>query len=365
MICIVVGTRPEIIKMAPVIRECQARKLDYCILHTGQHYSYSMDQVFFEELRLPEPEYKLEVVEDSQGAQTGEIIKRSEKVFADNPPDAVLVQGDTNTVLGAALAAVKLGIPVGHVEAGLRSFDRTMPEEINRVVADHVSDLLFAPTDVSRENLLSEGIPEERIHVTGNTIADAVLQHLKIAQDSSVLNTLGLNPREYAVLTLHRKENVDSEERFTSVIEGLERVDFDVVYPIHPRAMKNADAFGLSERLRNAVRVIEPLGYMDFLSLLTNARFVMTDSGGVQEEACILRVPCLTLRENTERPETVDIGANVIVGTSSDSIATWAGRLAGDDRVVASMRAEEAPYGDGTAAVKILDVLEEKLNLLS
>ncbi len=322
-IAIILGTRPEIIKMAPIIRECERRALDYFVLHTGQHYSHQMDSIFFEQLELPAARYNLDVGSASHAEQTGRILAGVEKVLMDERPDVVLVQGDTNTVLAGALAASKLHIKVGHVEAGLRSYDRTMPEEINRVVADHISDYLFAPTKNSRENLRREGIAEEKIYVTGNTIVDSVYQNLEIARRKvNVLADLGLKPKEYFLVTAHRQENVDSRERLGEILKGLELVSREfglpVVFPVHPRTKKMADEFGFEfEFDGNGIRAIEPLGFLEFLQLEANARLALTDSGGVQEETCILGVPCVTLRENTERPETVDVGANVLAGVSS------------------------------------------------
>jgi UDP-N-acetylglucosamine 2-epimerase (non-hydrolysing) len=304
-IAIILGTRPEIIKMAPIIRECQRRNLDYFVLHTGQHYSYQMDSIFFEQLELPAARYNLDVGSASHAEQTGRIMAGVEKVLMDERPDVVLVQGDTNTVLAGALAASKLHIKVGHVEAGLRSYDRTMPEEINRVVADHISDYLFAPTENSRQNLRKEGIAEEKIHVTGNTIVDSVYQNLEIAKRKvNVLADLGLAPKEYFLVTAHRQENVDSRERLGEILKGLEMVsrefELPVVFPVHPRTRKMAAEFGFEF---DGIRAIEPLGFLEFLQLEANARMALTDSGGVQEETCILGVPCVTLRENTERPK--------------------------------------------------------------
>ena len=250
MIGIIVGTRPEIIKMSPIIVECEKRGVEYTLIHTGQHYSYNMDKIFFEELELLAPHYSLDVGEkySTPGAQTGEMIKGIEKILMEGKEalDIVLVEGDTNSVLAGAIAAVKLHIKVGHVEAGLRSFDRSMPEEFNRILTDHISDLLFAPTEKSKINLLDEGISEENIFVTGNTIVDAVYRNLKIAKKKSkVLKELGLEKEKYIVLTLHRQENVDMQQRFSNIIEASTRLDFQVVFPIHPRAKKMAEKFGL------------------------------------------------------------------------------------------------------------------------
>ena len=336
--------------MAPVIRECQRRGLNFCIIHTGQHYSYQMDRIFFEQLELPQPDHNLDVGSGNHGEQTGRILADLEAVLMAERPDVVLVQGDTNTVMAGALAASKLHIKVGHVEAGLRSYDRSMPEEINRVVADHVSDYCFAPTETSKANLLKEGIAEEKIHVTGNTIVDSVYQNLEIAMRKvNVLDDLGLEPRGYFLVTSHRQENVDSKERLEEIIRGLRMVQSEfglpIVFPVHPRTQKMAESFGFE---LDGIRTIEPLGFLEFLQLEANARLALTDSGGVQEEACILGVPCVTLRDNTERPETVDVGANVLAGARSTQIM---------DRARQMLEAETGwknPFGDGRAGESIV-----------
>jgi UDP-N-acetylglucosamine 2-epimerase (non-hydrolysing) len=352
-IAIILGTRPEIIKMAPIIRECEHRALDYFVLHTGQHYSHQMDSIFFEQLELPAARYNLDVGSASHAEQTGKIMAGVETVLIDERTEVVLVQGDTNTVLAGALAASKLHIKVGHVEAGLRSYDRSMPEEINRVVADHISDYLFAPTENSRENLRKEGIAEEKIHVTGNTIVDSVYQNLEIAKRKvNVLADLGLKSKEYFLVTAHRQENVDSRERLGEILKGLELVSREfslpVVFPVHPRTRKMAAEFGFEF---DSIRAIEPLGFLEFLQLEANARMALTDSGGVQEETCILGVPCVTLRENTERPETVDVGANMLAGTGSDKIMNCAMRMLETDT------RWKNPFGDGRTGERIVKIV--------
>jgi UDP-N-acetylglucosamine 2-epimerase (non-hydrolysing) len=353
MIAIVLGTRPEIIKMSPIIRECEARNLDYFILHSGQHYSYEMDRAFFEELELPEPKYNLDVGSGTQAGQTAKILTGIEDVLVKESPDIVLVQGDTNTVMAGALAAAKLHIRVGHVEAGLRSFDRTMPEEINRVIADHISDYLFAPTETARRYLQSEGIEENKICVTGNTIVDAVFQNREIAKKKAadILDALGLEPRGYFLVTAHRQENVDNPEKLRSIIAGLEAVhreySLPVIFPMHPRTRKMVEQFGIS---LDGISAMSPVGFLEFLQLESNARLVLTDSGGVQEETCILGVPCVTLRENTERPETIEVGANVLAGTDSAEILRCAQHMLDRNGRWSN------PYGDGTAGSMITTI---------
>ena len=350
---IVLGTRPEIIKFSPIIRECKRLNLDYFVLHTGQHYSYNMDRVFFEQLELPEVAYNLDVGSGTHAEQTGKILVGVEKVLQKEEPDVVLVEGDTNTVLGAALAAAKLRIKVGHVEAGLRSYDRRMPEEINRVLVDHCSDFLFAPTEKSKQILLYEGISEAKVFVVGNTIVDAVAQNLGIAKlKTSILNELGLKGGEYFVATAHRQENVDDPKRFGDIIKGLSRArrEFGVqlVYPIHPRAKKRLEEFGLESRV---LRLIEPLDYLGFLQLESTAKLVFTDSGGVQEETCILGVPCVTLRDNTERPETLDVGSNILAGTNPSKI------VEGAKTMLNRNISWKNPFGDGTSGMRIIERL--------
>jgi UDP-N-acetylglucosamine 2-epimerase (non-hydrolysing) len=349
-IAIIVGTRPEIIKMSPVIRACAAGDLACCIVDAGQHYDRNMSAVFFEELELPRPDYQLAIGSGSQGQQTGRLLMAIEKVLLDSRPSIVLVQGDTNTVLAGALAAAKRHIPVGHVEAGLRSFDRNMPEEINRVLADHVSDLLFAPTAGAAEHLLREGIERDKIFVTGNTIVDAVWQSLEIARrNSTILAQLSLAPRSYILLTAHRAENVDNRQRLADLLSALQVVhratNLPIIYPIHPRTKLRITESGLC--LPAGVRAVEPLGFLDFLSLEAEARLVLTDSGGVQEESCILGVPCVTLRDNTERPETVEVGANVVAGVRSETV------LAGVEAMLKVAGEWRNPFGDGESGARI------------
>lgn len=350
---IILGTRPEIIKMSPLIRECEKKNINYFVLHTGQHYSYEMDRAFFEDLDLPKPAYNLDVGSGSHAEQTGKIMEGIEKVLIEEKPDVVLVQGDTNTVLAGALAASKLHIKVGHVEAGLRSYDRSMPEEINRVVADHISDYLFAPTELSKQNLLKEGIDESKIFVTGNTIVDAVFQNLEISnQKIDVLNDLGLKSKEYFLLTSHRAENVDNREQLGKLLKGISAIQKEyslpVVFPVHPRTEKRIKDFGL---LLEGIMPIKPVGFLEFLQLEANARLVFTDSGGVQEETCILGTPCVTLRDNTERPETLEVGSNVLAGVEPDRI------IQSTLKMMHEKRSWINPFGDGKAAEKITDTL--------
>ena len=347
-VTIVLGTRPEIIKMSPIIRALEERGMEFFILHTGQHYSYNMDQIFFEQLKLPQPKYNLRVGSGTHAEETGKMMIGIEKVLLDEKPDIVLVEGDTNTVLAGALASVKVGVTLGHVEAGLRSFDRSMPEEINRIVADHVSDLLFAPTEVAKGNLLREGIPEYKIYVTGNTIVDAVYQNLKLAEAVNVQ----FADDDYFLVTVHRQENTDNPMRLKGIIEGLKLVkeyfNTPIIYPAHPRAVKMINKYGIDTE---GLNLIEPLDYLSFLKLESKAKLIFTDSGGVQEEACILRVPCVTLRYNTERPETIDVGANILAGTEPNNILEKAKIM------IDANRNWRNPFGDGRAAERIVNII--------
>jgi UDP-N-acetylglucosamine 2-epimerase (non-hydrolysing) len=335
--------------MAPVLRLCR----DFYLLHTGQHYSYEMDGIFFEQLQLPQPNYNLAVGSGPHGEQTGRMLQGIEHVLLADRPDAILVLGDTNTVLAGALAAGKLHIPVGHIEAGLRSGDRAMPEEMNRIVADHISDRLFAPTESAAAGLRTEGIAPKRIFVTGNTIVDAVLTHRTIAERSStVLDQMGIAPGAYIPLTAHRPENVDQPERFQGILNGAASIARDlglpVLFPIHPRSRLMLER----HRLRtDGVRLVPPLSYLDFLHLLDCARLVLTDSGGIQEESSILGVPCVTLRDNTERPETVAIGANILAGTNPAAI------LRAARQQLEAPNHWQHPFGDGAAAGRIIDLM--------
>lgn len=358
--CIVVGTRPEIIKMSPIIREFENKNINYFMIHTNQHYSYNMDRIFFEELRLPEPRYNLEIGSGSHGVQTGKMLIEIEKTLNMEKPDIVLAEGDTNTVLATALAASKCHVDIGHVEAGLRSFDMKMPEEINRLLTDHLSSYLFAPTDISKANLIKEGISQDKIHVVGNTIVDATFHNLKIAEAKSVImNKLELVENNFFLITLHRQENVDDSKRLKKIIDSLKEIsnkfEIPIIYPIHPRSDKMMKRFGLKKELEETekMRLIESIGYMDFLILEKNAKLILTDSGGVQEEACILNTPCVTLRYNTERPETVKAKKNLVVGLECEDV------LKGVKEMLGRHLSEENPFGNGKTGQKIVEILSE------
>ena len=351
---IILGTRPEIIKLSGIIRYLTSTNKDFFIIHTNQHYSENLDAIFFRELGLLKPKYNLGIGSGSHGVQTGKMLAQIEEVLIKEEPDVVIVQGDTNTVLAGALSSAKLNIPVAHVEAGLRSNDRTMPEELNRIMTDHISSYLLAPTNGAKDILLGEGIPSDKIVVTGNTIVDAVFQNLKIAEEKSdVLSKLNLETDNYILLTAHRAENTDKMERLEGLLEGASNVGKNVlknvVYPIHPRTKKMIENFKIS--IPENIALVDPVGFLDFLLLQKNAHLILTDSGGVQEESCILRVPCVTLRDNTERPETVEVGGNVLAGINSATI------LEKSQEILTKARNWSNPFGDGNSSKYIIDHL--------
>lgn len=357
MISILLGTRPEIIKMSPIIRECEKRELDYNIIHSGQHYSENMDKVFFDQLELPKPDFNLNVGSGTQGLQTAKILCGCEKIFSDIRPDILLVQGDTNTVLAGALAASKMGIKIGHVEAGLRSYYKEMPEEINRILTDHCSDYLFAPTQKSYDTLINEGIPSQSVYITGNTVADSLFQNLSISDSKVNFKEDYLHEKnsEYFLATIHRKENVDDKNTLKEIMDALSDIskmyDIPVIYPIHPRSKKMIAEYNLSSE---GITFVDPLDYLTFIQAEKCAKLILTDSGGVQEEACILGVPCVTIRNNTERPETVDAGANILGGTKYDTIINAA------ETMLEKKGDWNNPFGDGHSAEKIIDIIQRE-----
>lgn len=368
-IAIVLGTRPEIIKMASVMDEIEKRGHELLLIHTGQHYDKEMSENFFIDLKLPTPNYNIHVGSGSHGKQTGKMMEGIEEVLLDEKPDILLVQGDTNAVLAGALVASKLHIPVGHVEAGLRSFDETMPEEINRLAADICSKLYFVPTEESAINLAMEGISRKRIFITGNTVVDACFRNLEISKnrDKSEYDEglAGLdidNMENILTLTMHRAETVDDKERLTNIIEALEKLDdMNIIFPIHPRTKKTMENFNLFDRLNDLdhVHIIKPVGYLDFLLLISKSTIILTDSGGLQEEAITLDVPALTLRYNTERPETVTAGGNILVGSDKEVILENARRILDDEKFANKMKSAKNPYGMGNAAELMIKIIEE------
>ena len=357
----VVGARPNFMKIDPVFRalEREPERFSTFLVHTGQHYDDQMSKIFFVNLGLRSPDVNLDVGSGTHAEQTGMIMIRLERVLLEQKPDLVLVVGDVNSTLAAAITAAKLHIPVAHIEAGLRSFDRRMPEEINRIVVDALSTYLFTPSRDANENLRREGIPDKRIYFVGNVMVDTLLRCRSLAEQSSIFAQLKLDKRDrYALLTLHRPGNVDKPEILLEILGAILKIqeELPIIFPIHPRTKKRIQEFGFHSMLEKAqnLRVIPPLGYIDFLALESHATFVLTDSGGIQEETTVLGVPCLTLRENTERPVTVTQGTNQIVGHDKDKIVATAFAIL--DGQVSRGRIPE--LWDGHAAERIAKVLQ-------
>jgi UDP-N-acetylglucosamine 2-epimerase (non-hydrolysing) len=381
----VVGARPNFMKIAPIIEELKKDQLkkdelkklpviEHCLVHSGQHYDKLLSGNFFADLGLPKPDVNLEAGSGSHAVQTAEIMKRIEPVLLDYKPQMVLVVGDVNSTLAAALTAVKLGIGVAHIESGLRSFDITMPEETNRKLTDAVSSLLFVTEQSGVENLKHEGVPAEKIFLVGNVMIDCLLRYRELAARSPILDRLGVRQngsgcRPYGVLTLHRPSNVDDPKTLHGILSAVSALaaELPVFFPIHPRTRKNIESFGLVRYLANAagscvgIVPLDPLGYLDFLSLNDRASIVLTDSGGVQEETTVLGVPCLTLRENTERPATVEHGSNQVVGVDSDRILAAARSILRKP----TRQSQRPPLWDGQAAPRIVAILREHLRRLA
>jgi UDP-N-acetylglucosamine 2-epimerase (non-hydrolysing) len=354
----VAGARPNFMKIAPLLRELGRRpRFEVFLVHTGQHYDEAMSIGFFRELGIAEPDVNLGVGSGTHAEMTAEVLRRVEPILAERRPDALVVVGDVNSTLAATLAASKLGVPVAHVEAGLRSFDRGMPEEINRILTDAISRWLFVTEPAGEENLAREGVDRSRIHRVGNVMIDTLLAHAEKARERPVLSELGLQPGGYAALTLHRPSNVDDPERLRSLFDVLEEIheELPIVFPAHPRtrARIERDLGGREPRLR----MLDPLGYLDFLRLMMDARLVLTDSGGIQEETTVLGIPCLTLRENTERPITVDQGTNHLVGADPATIQAEVRKILDGE----ARRGRVPDLWDGGAAARIVDILERDL----
>src|SRR5687767_13140821 len=350
-------------KVAPIVAAMKSRPHAFqpLVVHTGQHYDADMSDSFFRDLQLPQPDTHLGVGSGSHAAQTAAVMERFEPVVLRERPDWVLVVGDVNSTIACALVCVKLGVKVAHVEAGLRSRDRTMPEEINRLLTDQIADLLLTPSADADANLRAEGIPAERIRLVGNVMIDSLLQNLERARGSRIKHDLGVTDKEYGVLTLHRPSNVDAPETFARILAALETITqtLPLIFPVHPRTRKTIAELGLSDRVASLknLRLIDPLGYLDFLSLYSAARLVLTDSGGIQEETTALGIPCLTLRENTERPITVELGTNVVVGTDTARIVAGASAALNGS---AKKTTRQPPLWDGRTSERILDALEDQ-----
>ncbi len=357
----VVGARPNFMKVAPIVEAMKRRAGEFqsLLVHTGQHYDCMMSDAFFRDLALPEPDLHLGVGSGTHAEQTAAVMQAFEPVVVKEKPDWVIVVGDVNSTLACALVCVKIGVKVVHVEAGLRSRDRTMPEEINRLLTDQIADLLFTPSHDADKNLLAEGIRPKRIRFVGNIMIDSLLGYLPRAERSNVRVDLGVDSLDYAVLTLHRPSNVDDRATFARILDALEAIGkrLPLIFPVHPRTRKSIAELGFARRVEkaNGLRLIEPLGYLDFLRLLGGARLALTDSGGIQEETTVLGIPCLTLRENTERPITVKMGTNTVVGTDAEKIKSKAFAALEGPRGERAVRCP--PFWDGHTADRILAAL--------
>ena len=358
-IILVVGARPNFMKIAPLYDELKKRSKSLILLHTGQHYDEKMSKVFFEDLGMPKPDIYLGVGSGTHAVQTADVMVKFEQVCFDSNPELVLVVGDVNSTLACSLVSAKLCIPCVHLEAGLRSNDREMPEEINRLVTDVLSDLLLTPSPDADENLIKEGTPENKIKRVGNIMIDSLFNNLERAKRSNLVNELNIEKGTYALMTLHRPSNVDSPEPFMRILEAIKQIceNTYVIFPIHPRTKSNAKKFGLDQELESIDKLVllEPLGYLDFISLMSQSKFVLTDSGGLQEETTALGIPCLTLRENTERPITVSEGTNVVVGSDTKAIIHHVNLIHRGE-----FKSGKIPeLWDGKTAIRISDEIEE------
>ena len=358
----VVGARPNFMKIAALIAECaRAPGISHLLVHTGQHYDPQMSEVFFRDLSIPAPNIDLGIGSASHAVQTAQIMIEFEKVCAKERPDCVIVVGDVNSTMAATLVAAKLNIPVAHVEAGLRSFDRAMPEEINRVVTDQLADYLFTTSREADENLKREGVNPKKIHFVGNVMIDTLLKHRGRAEGLNVASRLGVvDGQAYALMTLHRPSNVDNMAILQDILSAVRDIStsLPVIFPIHPRTSQRIREFELDAMVHDKIRLTDPLGYLDFLNLMSGARLVLTDSGGLQEETTILGIPCLTIRENTERPVTISEGTNELVGTDPARI-----REAADKILAGNWKIPRVPeYWDGKAAERIVAILTANLS---
>lgn len=348
----VVGARPNFVKIAPIISEVKKYPvIKYILVHSGQHYDKLMSDVFFKELDISKPDISLGVGSASHAAQTAQIMEKFEEVCLKEAPDLILIVGDVNTTLASALVAVKLGIKIAHVEAGLRSFDRSMPEEINRVLVDQISDYLFITEESAYYNLIKEGIDKKKIYFVGNVMIDSLIKNLN--NKTAIVEKLELIPREYCLVTMHRPSNVDNPEKLKEILGILQKINIPIVWPIHPRTKKNIDKFGFND-LAKDLKLIEPLSYLNFISLLSDCKFVLTDSGGVQEETTYLGIPCITLRETTERPITVQRGTNVLANTKKE-INESIDKIMRNKKFYYKKR--DIPKWDGKASQRIVSIL--------
>jgi UDP-N-acetylglucosamine 2-epimerase len=359
---LVVGARPQIIKSAPIIKEIlKQNEIALQLVHTGQHYDFEMSKIFFGELDLPDPVINLGVGSATHAFQTGKIMIGLETAMKDLKPDFVLVPGDTNSTLACALTAAKLNLPVAHIEAGARSYDMRMPEEVNRRLTDHCSRLLFAASENCATNLLREGLSKSSIYISGDTMFDVFMQHMSRVLENDVLNEFGVEERQFGVLTLHRPENVDNAVKLANIMRAMGKIqDLPILFPVHPRTMMRLNSEELSRVVvKSRVRIIDPVGYHTMLSLISKARIIFTDSGGVQKEAFWLHTPCVTIRESTEWVETIQLGANTLVRAEEDDILEKTRAILTASEVKKKLGALPNPYGDGKAAEKIISVLRK------
>lgn len=354
----VVGARPNFMKIAPIAHALKKTSIKHVLVHTGQHYDEKMSKLFFEDLKIPQPDIYMGIGSDTHAKQTAKIMTAFEDVLLEHKPDLVLVVGDVNSTMAATVVAAKMNIPVAHVEAGLRSFDRAMPEEINRMLTDSISDILFTTSSDADENLVKEGVDRKRIFLVGNVMIDTLMAQKEAALRSNILTELGVKENEYALVTLHRPSNVDHKENLTNLLDVFEQLQSStkIIFPVHPRTRQKFDSFGLTQKIAGMKNLIfvEPLGYLEFMKLMMSARIVFTDSGGVQEETSCLGVPCLTLRENTERPITITHGTNHLVGMSKPKILKTAQAILKQKE----QPLKKIPYWDGKAAERIVKALQ-------
>jgi UDP-N-acetylglucosamine 2-epimerase (non-hydrolysing) len=358
----VVGARPNFIKIAPIDKAFRKfPEIKHMICHTGQHFDEKMSDVFFRELGMPEPGFNLGVGSGSHAEQTAAIMTRFEKVLEAEKPDLILVPGDVNSTLACSVVASKMNVPVAHVEAGLRSFDRTMPEEINRIITDVLSDLLFVSEESGMVNLRKEGIGEEKIHFVGNVMIDSLVSFMDKIEASTVHKRFGLEAEKYILVTFHRPANVDEEYKMKHIIDFLNTLakEIKVIFPVHPRTMKSINDYGFGASLSPGLILSEPIGYIDFLSLTKNARLVITDSGGIQEETTYMGIPCITVRDNTERPVTVTTGTNLLIGTDLNEVMKATGTILSGNVKKGSI----PPNWDGKTAERIVQIVLKYLNL--
>tara|TARA_Y100000593_G_scaffold53909_1_gene100885 strand:- start:1204 stop:2295 length:1092 start_codon:yes stop_codon:yes gene_type:complete len=357
----IIGARPNFIKASPLIKKMGKLKVKNLVLHTGQHYDENMSKVFFDELEIPSPDYNLNAGGGSHAKQTANIMIGCEKYFLENNPDLVIVYGDVNSCVAASLVASKMGIKIAHIESGLRSYDRNMPEEINRVLTDSISDFLFLTSEDALDNLVKEGISADKCFLVGNTMIDSLVEFENKFDSSDILYQLDLEKSTYSLITLHRPSNVDNKDDLKFMMDSIIKVSENIkcVFPIHPRTKNNLQKFDLYDKYNslNNLKIINPLGYIDFMSLQKNAKFIITDSGGIQEESSYFGVPCLTSRDNTERPITIENGTNKLIGTEYQNISNEVSNI--DYDIFTNIH-----LWDGYSSDRIIKILKEKLNVI-